>query len=98
MLQVLEALHRGYTVGKQHGMRTPVEDLGDALEGLLACGVPNLKFKHGLITTVLVHLEEETSEFDSDGHLVILAELIGGDSVHEAGLADARIADDDQLK
>ena len=46
VLQILETLHRGDTIGQQDGMGTSVENLGDTLEGLLAGGVPNLEFEY----------------------------------------------------
>ena len=36
----------------------------------------------------VTHLEEKGAELHADRDLVILHELIGGDSVHQAGLAD----------
>ena len=92
MGKVLETLHRSNAVGKKDCVGTTVEDLGDALEGFLACSVPNLKLEDRWIDAFLVHLEKERAEFYAHCNFVVFAKLISGDSVHEAGLAYTRIA------
>ena len=87
MRKICEAGQAGNAIGQQHGMRTSVEYLGDALEGLLSRCVPDLELEHRLVITV-THLEKKGAELHADSDFVILHELIGGDSVHQAGLAD----------
>ena len=55
--------------------------------------VPNLQLNH-----LVVDLEAEAAEFDADRHLMLIVELVVHDSLHEARLADARVANDDQLE
>ena len=74
-------------------MGPAVEDLGDRLEGLLPCRVPDLQLEDGLL-----HLDEQGAELYAHRDLVVLAELVGRHSVHEAGLPHARVPNDDQLE
>ena len=78
-------------------MRTSVEYLGDALEGLLSRCVPDLELEHRLVITV-THLEKKGAELHADSDFVILHELIGGDSVHQAGLTYPGVPNYDQLE
>ena len=86
MREICEAGQAGNAIGQKDGMRTSIEYLGDALEGLLSRCVPDLELEHRLMITV-THLEKKGAELHADSHFVILHELIGGDSVHQAGLA-----------
>ena len=87
MRKICEAGQAGNAIGQQHGMRTSVEYLGDALEGLLSRCVPDLELEHRLVITI-THLEKKGAKLHADSDFEILHELIGGDSVHQAGLAD----------
>jgi len=71
----------------------PVENFSDRLERLLAGSVPDLKLKCDAL-----HLDEQTSELDSNGDLVVLGELVVAHSVHEAGLADATVSNYNELE
>ena len=84
VLQVLEAGVARYAVGEEHCVGPAVEDLGDRLEGLLPCRVPDLQLEDGLL-----HLYEQGAELHAHRDLVVLAELVGRHSVHEAGLPHA---------
>lgn len=64
-------------------MSAAVKDFGDALEGFLSGCVPDLQFQDSLL-----HLEKEGAELHADCHLMILAELIRGDTMHQTGLPD----------
>ena len=86
MREICEAGQAGNAIGQQDGMRTSIEYLGDALEGLLSRCVPDLELEHRLMITV-THLEKKGAKLHADSDFVILHELIGGDSVHQAGLA-----------
>ena len=52
-------------------MRTSVEYLGDALEGILAGGIPNLELKQ-----LLLQFDEERAKLDADSDLMIRHKLI----------------------
>ena len=46
----------------------------------------------------VTHLKKEGAELHADRNLVILHKLIGGDSVHQAGLSYPGVPNDDQLE
>ena len=54
-------------------MGTAVEDLGNALELLLAGRVPDLELEH-----LLLELYEEGAEFNPDRNLVVCHEFVVG--------------------
>ena len=74
-------------------MCTLVKDLCDRLEGFLACRVPNLK-----LHVDVLHSNEQRTKFDTDGHLVVLRELVVTHTMHQARLAYATIADHNKLE
>ena len=74
-------------------MGTSIEDLSDGLEGFLTSSVPDLQFECNSF-----HSDKERAEFDAYRDLVILSKFIVAHSVHEAGLANARVTDDDQFE
>ena len=81
MREICEAGQTGNAIGQQDSMRTSIEDLSDALEGLLSGCVPDLELEHRLMITV-THLKKKGAELHPYSNLVVLHELIGGDSVH----------------
>ena len=93
IIQVGERLLPGDVVGQEDAVGTTVEYFGDTLELFLAGCVPNLELEH-----LLLELDEEGAEFDSDGDLMIGHEFIIGKSVQEAGLAHCGVAYYDQFE
>ena len=55
--------------------------------------VPDLQ-----LDDLIVYLETEATELYSDGHLVLLFEVVVHHSLHQARLADASVSDDDQFE
>jgi len=93
VLQIHVRVQLRDVVSQKHGVGTSVEDLGDALERLLASSVPNLKFEGDVF-----HSDQQRSEFDSHCHFVVLLELVVAHAVHQAGLSDSRVSNYDQFK
>jgi len=56
-----------------------------------------LELEHTLLLCV-THAHQEGPELDSDSDFMVLTELISSHTVHEATLADSRVANDDQLE
>ena len=65
-------------------MGTFVEDLGDRLEGLLACGVPDLQLED-----LRLELDDQRAEFNAYSDFMVHVELVSGYSMHQATLAYA---------
>lgn len=74
-------------------MCTSVENLGDRLEALLPCRVPDLQFAREV-----AHAYDEWAELDADRHLVVFGELVVAHAVHQTRLADTRVTDHNQLE
>ena len=74
-------------------MGAPVENFCDRLERFLASSVPDLKLKRDAL-----HLNEQTTELDSNRDLVVLSELVVAHSVHETGLTDTTVSNYNQLE
>jgi hypothetical protein len=70
-----------------------VENLRNALKTVLACGIPDLQLED-----LLLKFDQECSELDADGDLVILHEFVIGKPVQHARFSDRRVAYDDQLE
>ena len=62
-------------------------------ESLLTCRVPNLQFYH-----LPVNIHDHRSELYADGVREVLLKALLGESLHEAGLSDTHITDDDVLE
>ena len=60
-------------------MRALVKDFRDRLESFLACRIPDLQLHANVL-----HAHQQGAELNTDGHLVVLGELIMAHSVHEA--------------
>lgn len=69
-----------------------VVGLGDVLELLLACGVPDLQLE-----LLIVDLDGFDFEVNADGGDVGLLEVVLAEAHDEVGLADAAVANDDDL-
>ena len=74
-------------------MSTAVKDLGDALEGFLSGCVPDLQLEDGIF-----HLEKEGAKLHAYCDLVVLAELVRGDTMHQTGLPYAGVPNNDHLE
>ena len=59
----------------------------------MACGVPNLG-----LDDLAVDLEGAGGELDADGGLGLEAELVAREAGEQVGLADAGVADEDDLE
>lgn len=74
-------------------MRAPVKDLRDRLERLLPGSVPDLQLEY-----LLLDSHQESAELHAHGDLVVLHELVGGESVEQARLADCAVANDNEFE
>ena len=92
-LDVLESLRLGDVVDQQRADRAAVVGRRDRAVPLLARRVPDLGF-HGLA----VDGDRAGRELDADSRLGLEAELVAGEAGEEVGLADARVADQDDLE
>ena len=86
-LEPFEDVNEGFltsdVVSEENTMCTSIEDAGDRTEGLLAGGVPNLKLDY-----LIFNARDESSEFYTNGHLVLNFELIVHDSCKQTTLTD----------
>jgi len=85
LLQVFKCVSAGDAVSEEHTVSSLVKDLGDRLERLLPCSVPNLQLKHML----LLQLYHQRTELHPYCHLVVHDKFVRGDSVHQAAFAHA---------
>ena len=74
-------------------MCTSIEDFGDGLERLLSGRVPNLQLESDSL-----HAHEQGTKLYTHGHLMVFSELVVTHAMHQTGLADARVTNDDQLE
>eukprot|EP00355_Strombidium_rassoulzadegani_P010082 CAMPEP_0168618664 /NCGR_PEP_ID=MMETSP0449_2-20121227/6189_1 /TAXON_ID=1082188 /ORGANISM="Strombidium rassoulzadegani, Strain ras09" /LENGTH=161 /DNA_ID=CAMNT_0008659547 /DNA_START=281 /DNA_END=766 /DNA_ORIENTATION=- len=86
-IEALEGLQPRDVVGQEDAVGATVEDLGDALELLLAGRVPNLELEDPLF-----ELDEQRAELDAYSDLVIRHEFIICESVKQAGLSHRSVA------
>jgi hypothetical protein len=63
-------------------VRAPVEDAGDAPEGLLARGVPDLQLHY-----LILNLRDKCAEFNPNSDLMLYLKVIIHDSRQQAALA-----------
>ena len=80
-------------VSQKDAMGPFVKDLGDWFEWLLASSVPNLQFEN-----LCFHFDQQGSKFDPHCHLVVISELVGGNSVHETTFSDSWVANNDYFE
>ena len=92
-VQRLECVWRRDVVGEDATVRSAVKCDAKGLEPLLARGVPDLQFD-GLP----VQLDGADLEVDPDGGDVGLGVGVVGEAEQEAGLAHARVTDQEELE
>ena len=80
-------------IGQEYRVRTPVENLCDALKGLLARSVPYLQLESNALD-----LEEQGAELNTHCHLVVIQKLVVAHSMHQTRLADRRVSNHYQLE
>ena len=85
-IETLESLQSRDVVSQEYAVSSPVEYLGDALELLLTCCVPNLELEDSLF-----ELDEQCAELYAYCDLMVRHKFIIGESVEEAGLSNRRI-------
>ena len=80
-------------VAEKYCVSPPVEDLGDRLERLLPCCVPDLQF-HGFV----LDSYHKRAKLNSDSHFMLLLEFILSDSVEKTTLTNPCVSNDDQFE
>jgi len=91
--QVAEALPVVHAEGEQAAVGAAVERRAEAAEALLARRVPDLQGD-----VAAVHLQLPVEELHADGVEEVRVELVGDVAVHERRLADAAVAQEDDLQ
>ena len=92
-LDVLEGGVLGDVVDEEGADGAAVVGRGDGAVALLAGGVPDLG-----LDGLALGLDGLGGELDADGRLGLEVELVAGEAGEEVGLADAGVADEDDLE
>jgi len=93
LLEALEGATHAHGVRKDCRVGATVEDFCYRTERLLPGRVPNLKLEDFVFYT-----DQIRPEFNPDSDIMILFELILDESLEHAALADAGVADDNELE
>eukprot|EP00353_Schmidingerella_taraikaensis_P008770 CAMPEP_0185581810 /NCGR_PEP_ID=MMETSP0434-20130131/19052_1 /TAXON_ID=626734 ORGANISM="Favella taraikaensis, Strain Fe Narragansett Bay" /NCGR_SAMPLE_ID=MMETSP0434 /ASSEMBLY_ACC=CAM_ASM_000379 /LENGTH=138 /DNA_ID=CAMNT_0028200439 /DNA_START=703 /DNA_END=1119 /DNA_ORIENTATION=+ len=90
--EVLEGFVASDVVCEEDAVGAAIENSRHRLKRFLPRGVPNLEFDDFSIDQ-----EAVAAEFDANGDLVLLLELVVHDALHEARLAHRSVPNNDQL-
>ena len=89
-----------HVVDQQTGIGTPIESHTQTLKALLAGRVPDLQ-SHQMPLSGEIVIDNDivlAQKVGTNGGLVLSREFSGGESVHERGLSDTGVAQDDNLE
>ena len=92
-LDVVEALHVRRVVYNDNAVRAAVVATRDRAEALLTGGIPNLQFDH-----LAVKVQRADLEVHANGGDVAISVAVVGKAKQQAGLANAAVADKQQLE
>ena len=87
MRQIFKCFSPCDIVRQKYTMGPFVKDFGDRFEWLLPSCVPDLQLEN-----LGFHFDQKCAEFDSNGHLMVISELVCGNAVHETTFANSRVA------
>ena len=69
--KIIKGLQASYVISQEYAMSSAIKYLGNRLETVLACSVPNLKLED-----LLLQLHKKRSKLDAHCHLMICHEFI----------------------
>ena len=88
-----ECLFSGNVVRQEYSICTSIKDSSNRFKAFLASRVPNLR-----LDDLVVQLNLQVAKFQSDGDLMVVAELVTREAVQQAGLSHGRVPDNDHFK